>query len=212
MPATGCAASSWLVRSSTAACSRQLARRYALVVFPGHEEYATPHAYGLIERYTARGGNLIFLSANNFFYRVLKVGSRITRTRRWRDIGRPEARWIGAQYVDWFQNRYANAPFVVVDTDAAPWLFRDTGLHAGDRFGSYGIEIDATTALSPPGTRVLARIPEIFGTGTSAEMTYHVTPAGAKVFAAGALDFGGSALVPAVATLLENLWTELQRP
>lgn len=190
----------------------QLARRYDLIVFPGHEEYVTPHAYGLLERYAARGGNLMFLSANNFFYRVIKAGSRITRSGRWRDLGRPEARWIGVQYVDWFHNTYANAPFVVVDTQAADWLFEHTGLRNGDRFGSYGIEIDATTPLSPPGTHVLARIPDIFGPGKSAEMTYHATPTGAKVFAAGALDFAGSALDPPVTTMLANLWAQLSRP
>jgi|tagenome__1003787_1003787.scaffolds.fasta_scaffold20981776_3 hypothetical protein len=190
----------------------QLARRYRLIVFPGHEEYATAHAFGLIERYVARGGNLVFLSANNFFYRVIRAGSRISRSGRWRDIGRPEARWIGVQYVDWFQNRYASAPFVVVATRAAPWLFRGTGLRDGDRFGGYGIEIDATTPLSPPATHVLARIPDVFGPGKSAEMTYYETPHGAKVFAAGALDFGGSALQSPVTTLLENLWTRLSRP
>jgi hypothetical protein len=192
--------------------ARQLIRRYTLIVFPGHEEYVTPHAYGLIERYAARGGNLIFLSANNFFYRVFRAGSRITRAGRWRDLGRPEARWIGAQYIDWFQNLYADAPFEIVGAQAAPWLFRNTGLRDGDQFGRYGIEIDATTPLSPPGTDVLARIPDIFGPGESAEMTYHETPAGARVFAAGALNFGGSALHPPVATLLQNLWARLSRP
>jgi hypothetical protein len=81
----------------------------------------------------------------------------------------------------------------------------------GDSFGSYGIEIDATTPLSPSGTQVLARIPRIFGPGESAEMSYHVTPAGAKVFAAGALDFGGSALRPPITRLLENLWAHLSQ-
>jgi hypothetical protein len=189
----------------------QLARRYAVIVFPGHEEYVTTHVYGLIERYVARGGNLMFLSANNFFYRVTRAGSRIVRAGRWRDIGHPEARWIGVQYLDWFQNRYPNAPFVIIAAQAAPWLFRGSDLRNGDRFGSYGIEIDATTPLSPPATHVLARIPDIFGTGKSAEMTYRETPAGAKIFAAGALDFGGSALQAPVTTMIENLWTRLSR-
>jgi N,N-dimethylformamidase beta subunit-like, C-terminal len=191
---------------------RQLARRYSLIVFPGHEEYVTDHAYGLIERYVARDGNLMFLSANNFFYRVARAGSRIVRTGRWRDIGRPEARWIGVQYVDWFQNRYPDAPFVIVAAQAAPWLFRGSDLRNGDRFGSYGIEIDSTTSLSPPATHVLARIADIFGPGKSAEMTYRETPAGAKIFAAGALDFGGSALQAPVTTMIENLWTRLSSP
>jgi hypothetical protein len=44
---------------------------------------------------------------------------------------------------------------------------------------------------------VLARIPDAFGPGKSAEMTYYETRRGAKVFAAGVMNFGGSALWPA---------------
>ena len=43
-------------------------------------------------------------------------------------------------------------------------------------------------------------------------MSYYETPAGAKVFAAGTLDFGGSALTVPVAQMLENLWARLSRP
>jgi N,N-dimethylformamidase beta subunit-like, C-terminal len=191
--------------------ARRLARRYDLVVFPGHEEYVTAHAYDLIEGYVARGGNLMLLSANDFFSRVDRVGSRIVRVGRWRDLGRPESAWIGSQYLDWFQNRFRNRPYRVVDAAAAPWLFAGTGLHDGSTFGSYGIEIDATTALTPPGTHVLARISDVFGRGRSAEMIYRETR-GARVFAAGAIDFGGSASQPVPAKLLDNLWNRVSRP
>ena len=43
-------------------------------------------------------------------------------------------------------------------------------------------------------------------------MTYYETPAGAKVFAAGAIDFGGSATVPRISRMLENLWARLAQP
>jgi hypothetical protein len=43
-------------------------------------------------------------------------------------------------------------------------------------------------------------------------MTYYETPAGAKVFAAGALNFAASAAQPPVSTLLENLWEHLSVP
>ena len=78
--------------------------------------------------------------------------------------------------------------------------------------GGYGIEIDATTEHSPPGTKVLAVIPNLFGLGKHAEMTYYEGPAGARVFAAGAMDFGGSATFWPVRRLLENLWQHLSRP
>ena len=59
---------------------------------------------------------------------------------------------------------------------------------------------------------MLARIPDAFGPGKSAEMTYYETPRGAKVFAAGVLNFGGSALLPDVSRMLENLWRRLAAP
>lgn len=192
--------------------SAALAARYDLVVFSGHEEYVTTHAFDLVEGYRDRGGNLAFLAANNFFYRVVRSGAAITRTGRWRDLGRPEAALVGAQYVDWFQGIYPNRPYVVTGVRRAPWFFRSTGLADGDRFGLFGIEIDARAAASPPGTQVLATIADAFGPGKSAEMTYYTTPAGAKVFAAGVLNFGGSALVPPGPRLLENLWAHLSRP
>ena len=189
-----------------------LAKAYDLIVFSGHEEYVTPHEYDIVQRYRDLGGNLAFLSANNFFYRVDRRGDTITRDGRWRDLGRPEAALIGAQYVDWYQERYQNKPYVVTSTAGAPWLFRGTGLSAGSSFGNYGIEIDAPSSASPRGTRVLARIANIFGPGKSAEMTYYTTPAGAKVFDAGAINFGGTSLWPGVREMMENLWKELSRP
>jgi len=186
-----------------------LARAYRLVVFPGHEEYVTTHEYDVVERYRDLGGNLAFLSANAFFYRVERRGDDLVRTGRWRDLGRPEAKLIGVQYLDWNNDCHPNQPFVV--TGAAPdrWLFRGTGLVNGSRFGAFGIEIDAPTRDSPPGLQVLADIPDAFGPGETATMTYYTTPGGAKVFAAGAFTLGGAANWPVVSTLLDNLWARL---
>ena len=48
------------------------------------------------------------------------------------------------------------------------------------------------------------------GPGRTAEMTYYEHPSGAKVFSAGALDFGGQILLwPQTAQLLENVWHRL---
>ena len=43
---------------------------YDLLVFPGHTEYVTTALYDLVEGFRDLGGNLMFLSANNFFRRV----------------------------------------------------------------------------------------------------------------------------------------------
>ena len=94
----------------------------------------------------------------------------------------------------------------------SPWAFAGTGLSDGGRFGQYGFEIDARSSHSPPGTQLLASIPNLMGPGRTAEMTYYETPAGAKVFAAGALNFTASIGDPTVAQLVENVWDRLSEP
>jgi hypothetical protein len=180
-----------------------LARAYDEIVFSGHEEYVTTHQYDAIERYRDLGGNLAFLSANDFFYKVVRHGDRMEGRWRWRDLGRPEASLVGEQYVDWNHDRYPNQAYHV--TEGGSWVFAGTGLATGATFGVYGIEIDAVCAASPKGTQVLARIPNAFGPGKSAEMTYYETRRGAKVFSAGVMNFGGSALWPQVRTMVGNV-------
>ena len=185
---------------------------YDLVVFSGHSEYMTSHAYDIVERFRDLGGRLIFLSADNFFWRVEKQGNAMRRIKPFRGEGRPEAGLIGAQYRA-NDDGTRQGPYTVVAAEAAPWLFDKTGLVTGSTFGEtvggYGIEIDATTPDSPPGTIVLARVTDLFGPGVSGEMTYYETPAGARVFAAGTLDFGGSATFWPVTRMLENLWQHM---
>jgi hypothetical protein len=186
----------------------RLRRAYDLLVFPGHEEYVTAQMYDVVARYRDLGGNLMFLAANNFFWKVRREGPRIVKERLWRDLGRPEAALVGAQYVGSDQGQ-RQGPYEVVGAEAAPWLFAGTGLVNGSRFGRYGIEIDARTAASPQGVQVLARIPDLMGAGRSAEMTYYETPRGARVFAAGAINFVASMESPEVARLVENAWARL---
>ena len=103
-----------------------------------------------------------------------------------------------------------HAPFVVSGADVAPWAFEGTGLANGSTFGTFGIEIDARSIFSPPQTQVLATIPNLFGPGRSAEMTYYEHQSGAKVFSAGVLNFGGQVLLwPAASRLVENVWQQL---
>jgi hypothetical protein len=196
----------------TFATGDELRARYDLVVFPGHSEYMTSHAYDVIERYRDLGGRLVFLSANNFFWRVESDGSTLRRVKRWRDLGRPEARLLGVQYRANDDGR-RQGPYTVIEAEAAPWLFDKTGLVTGSTFGEtvggYGIEIDMATPDSPPGTVVLARVADLFGPGLSGEMTYYENEAGARVFSAGTLDFGGSATFWPISRLLTNLWNHM---
>ena len=66
-----------------------------------------------------------------------------------------------------------------------------------------------TTPTSPPGTKVLALIPNLFGLGLHAEMSYYETEAGTRVFSAGVLDFPAVLLYPRGMRLLENLWRHM---
>jgi N,N-dimethylformamidase beta subunit-like, C-terminal len=187
----------------------ELRRLYRMVVFEGHGEYVTSHMFDITEQYRNLGGHLAFLSANDFFRDVAVSGDSMTLIGRFRDLGRPEAALIGAQYLDWYHNRYPNKPYRVVRADRIPWLFARTGLKDGSLIpGFYGIEIDATTSASPTGTVVVATIANIFP-GETAEMTYYTTGAGAEVFDAGTINFGGAAANPYVARMLHNLFTHL---
>jgi N,N-dimethylformamidase beta subunit-like, C-terminal len=186
---------------------RQLADAYELIVFPGHHEYVTAREYDVVERYRDLGGNLMFLSANNFFWRVTRRGPVIERTHLWRKLGRPEASLIGVQYR---ANARFRAPWVVRYAAASSWVFEGTGLRAGSRFGFGGIEIDETTVASPRRVQVLAEIPDVFGPGFTAQMSYYETRAGAKVFAAGAFFFHRMVETdPRTARIVENLWARL---
>ncbi len=188
-----------------------LAHRYDLLVFPGHHEYVTRHELDLIEQYRDRGGNLAFLSADNLHWRVERHGHVLRRKEQWRALPhpRPEASIVGVQYRASDDGTHRGA-YVVRRTGCAPWLFEGTGLTRGSRFGWSGVEISATTADSPPGTCVVAELPNLLGAGRTAQMTYYETGRGAKVFAAGAFCLANRS--PTVAVLLDNLWRRLARP
>jgi hypothetical protein len=187
--------------------ARQLSR-YRLIVFAGHEEYVTSHTFDVITSYRNAGGNLAFLSANNFFYRVKVSGNTMTGRTPWRDLGRPEAALLGSQYAGWDEGHYPNQPYHITNTAAAPWLFQGTGLHDGSVVGNYGIEVDEPNSVSPPHTHVLAQIPNELGPGKPAEMTIY-TRGRSTVFDAGAINFGASAHWPALSRFFSNLWSHL---
>jgi hypothetical protein len=187
----------------------ELRRAYDLVVFPGHEEYVSAHVYDVVRRYRDLGGRLLFLSSNNFFWKVSREGPLLRRVQLWRRLGRPEASLVGVQ---WTASNYSRrqAPYVVQGAAAAPWAFAGTGLRNGSTFGRYGLEIDSRAPSSPPSTRLLARIPNLIGKH-DAEMTYYETGSGARVFAAGALNFAASLTDPAASRLVDNAWSRLLR-
>ena len=193
----------------SAASSRALADAYDLIVFPGHHEYVTTREYDLVEGYRNLGGNLMFLSANNFFWRVVRDGKVIRKTRLWRELGRAEAALIGVQYLA--NGKAPRRPWIV-NGSAPSWIFEGTGLRKGSAFGRGGVEIDRRSPASPRGVRVLAEIRNVFGPGKTAQMTYYETPNGAKVFAAGAFYFTRWIhRDPMTSRLVDNIWNRLAR-
>jgi hypothetical protein len=190
------------------ASGRDLARDYALIVFPGHHEYVTKHEYDVVTEFRNRGGNLMFLSANNFFWQVRIHGDVMTKTLRWRELGRPEAALIGVQYRANDRGTHRGR-WQVRAAESLPWLFAGTGLRNGSLFSSAGIEIDALAPSSPRQTKMVAVMPNVFGPGVSADMSYYETRAGGKVFAAGAFSFAAAIWQPPVRQMAENLWARL---
>ena len=190
----------------------KLAHAYDLIVFPGHHEYVTEREYDLIERYRDLGGNLMFLSANNFFTQVVREKSRLIRKKKmWRQQDRPEAALIGVQYRGSDDGGHRRR-WTLRRARAGRWIFAGTGLRPGDKFVHGGIEIDRATKSSPRNVQVLAEIRNLFGPGFTAQMTYYQTARGAKVFAAGAFTLAGASLSPDAATVLDNLWQRLSAP
>jgi hypothetical protein len=183
----------------------RLAAAYALIVFPGHHEYVTDHEYRAITQYRDIGGNLMFLSANNFYWKIDRHGDLMRRVARWRDLGRPEAALLGGQF---FHNDDGEHRGHWVVRTAIPWLFAGTGLRRGSTFSSGGVEADAVAVSSPAGLRVVAEIPNLFPGFGSAQMTYSER-GGAKVFSAGAFTLAGAIWEPPVRRMVSNLWARL---
>ena len=189
----------------------RLATAYQWLVFPGHHEYVTRAEYDAVAGYRDRGGNLAFLSANNFFWRIDVRDPTMRRVAKWRELDRPEASLIGVQYLANDRGR-RKAPWLVRPGPAASWLFDGVPLRNGREFSEGNVEIDATAPSSPAGIQVVAEIPNLLGPGLTAQMTYYETARGAKVFAAGAFTLAGNVYDPAVRRFLHNLWARLSQP
>jgi hypothetical protein len=187
-----------------------LAKAYNLIVFSGHHEYVTTHEYDVVTRYRDLGGNLAFLAANNFFWKITIANHVMTRVAQWRDLGRPEAALIGVQYRANDRGGHRGPWLLRRGATSTPWLF--DGIDTSEGLGEGGIEIDATAAASPKSVQVLAEIPNLYGPGFTGQMTYYETSRGAKVFAAGAFTLAGSVWDPRIGTLVANLWQRLARP
>ena len=195
----------FLAESDAVALGSDLAQDYDLIVVPTHLEYVTEAEYDAIQHYRDAGGDLIFLASNDFYWRVDIAGGLMHKVARWRDLGRPEAALVGAQYAGSKTNDAAT--YVISDASAVSWVFAGTGLSTNDVFSYAGTEFDTRTAASPPNTQVLATVRTATHRG---EMTYY-EQGNAKVFAPGTF-FSSRLLQPAESRLLENVWNHSDAP
>jgi hypothetical protein len=183
----------------------ELAKDYDLIVVPTHLEYVTEAEYDALQHYRDQGGDLIFLASNDIYWKIDVSGATMHRVARWRELGRPEAALVGAQYAGSKTNDAA--PYIVGDSTPTSWAFAGTGLSFGALFSYAGNEFDVRTAASPAQTQVLATVRTIVHRG---EMTYY-EQGGAKVFAPGTF-FSGRVLRPEESRLLENVWNNSDSP
>jgi hypothetical protein len=195
----------FLGEADAAALGASLADHYDLIVIPTHLEYVTEAEYDALQHFRDLGGDLIFLASNDLYWKVDIDGTSMHRAVRWRELGRPEAALVGAQYAG--SKTGDAAPYVVSDAATAAWAFAGTGLEPNALFSYAGAEFDVTTAASPPGTQVLATVRTPTHRG---EMTYYELGA-AKVFAPGTF-FSGRLLRVEESRLLENVWNRSDAP
>jgi alpha-ketoglutarate-dependent taurine dioxygenase len=195
----------FLAESDAVGLSSSLAEHYDLIVVPTHLEYVTEAEYDTLAHYRDQGGDLIFLASNDLYWKVDIDGGSMHRAVRWRQLDRPEAGLVGAQYAG--SKTGDAAPYIVGDSSAAAWAFEGTGLSTSDLFSYAGAEFDVRTAASPPDTQLLATVRTPTHRG---EMTYYDLGE-AKVFAPGTF-FSGRVLRPEESRLLENVWNHSDAP
>ena len=190
----------------------ELRRLYDLVVFPGHSEYVTEHTYDVVQRFRDLGGRLIFLTANNFFWKVEKNGQWMTRIKLWRNLGRPEAALIGAQYRA-NDNGTKQGVYNIVDTAVRRGSSKGRASSTGALSARWSAVTESRSTRQHrsrhPGRGCWHRSRTSSAPGLTGEMTYYETEQGARVFCAGALDFSGSITFQPVWRMLDNLWRHM---
>src|SRR5205814_6536361 len=120
------AAVDFLAEADVVKLGAELAADYDLIVVPTHLEYVTEAEYDALQRYRDDGGDLIFLSSNDVYWKVEIDGTSMRRVAKWRDVGRTESALVGGQYSGSKTNDAG--PFDVAGPNAGEWAFVVTGL------------------------------------------------------------------------------------
>lgn len=197
-----------------AAASRLVRHKAFLSV--GHDEYWSEGMRDNVEAARQHGVSLGFFGANAAYWKVrlepsslgprrvmvcykdpaIDPGYRAHRadlaTVEWRHalIGRPEQLLIGEMYESHFDP--PDFPLRPVYTTA--WPYAGTGLHDGTilpRIVGYEYDRVFPTVPTPPGLLILAVSPvvSVYGLRSVANVTLYTAPSGARVFAAGTIEW-----------------------
>jgi DNA-binding beta-propeller fold protein YncE len=172
----------------------------------GHDEYWAPSARNVVEGARDHGVPLLFLGANDAYWRIrfdrpaienprsfycYKSGKDPVKGPNTTDLfrtDRPESGLIGVQY-----ENFVYRTFSWVVSNQNHFLFDGTGLQNGDSLPLLvGDEYDRTSNMCAPGNlRVAARSPVVDSAGRAryAETVTYRALSGALVFAAGTIDW-----------------------
>ena len=170
-----------------------LRRAYDLIVFPGHHEYVTPTSTTWSSATATSAATSCSCRRTTSSGRSRCGATTITRRCRWRDLRPPR---VGADRRPVPPQRPRRRKGAVAASSTPtrwPWLF-DGHRPAAPARGSAAAASRSTTTTRARrrARRCVAEIPNLMGRGVTAQMTYYETPAGAKVFAAGAFTLGGA--------------------
>lgn len=194
--------------------------KYKGLVFSGHDEYWSREMRDNASAASAAGTSLVFLSANNVYWRVrmpdradTQPGRLVTcykgegiepvdasvRTARWREplcSDEPEQSLLGVQF-----NGILNDPVPLVVREANHWFWAGTGVRNGDKIPDVvGHEADGLFAdlpASPLGSQVLLSASPYIDTYTKAKTqntSLIETDRGGLIFAAASLSWPRSLL------------------
>ena len=177
---------------------------YKVLVLNTHPEYWSKEMYLQVKAWVyERGGKLMYLGGCGLLaeFELADETAMICRQEeKWELRQEPAATLLGVEYTH--SGYQSGAPYQVLDD--SHWVFADTGLKRGDRFGhkslhercpggASGHELDKIQPHSPVnlchlakgtnGSTEGAELPD----GDGADLAYFETPSGGAVFAAGSL-------------------------
>jgi hypothetical protein len=131
------------------------------VVLAGHNEYWCKEKVEEFDRLQAAGVNVLCLSGNTMFRRIVRDRLRDGFSRYGYYTAEEVSPRLGAIYTG--AGRETMAPYVVREPEH--WIFEGTNVKAGDRFGTVGhsgllgssVETDKVNEFSPQGVAVVAK-------------------------------------------------------